>query len=69
LSVNCVPTQPWQLPATTNVRKTRGCNYSFLSSWWWAACRSKHVEKLRNIGIINSTTRSHLVCYFYTIWT
>jgi len=24
-----VPTQPWQLPATTNVRKTRGCNYSF----------------------------------------
>jgi len=31
-------------------------------------CRSKHVEQLRNIGIINSTTRSHLVGYFYTIW-
>jgi len=31
-------------------------------------CRSKHVEQLRNIGIINSTTRSHLVGYFYTIY-
>ena len=30
-------------------------------------CRSKHVEQLRNSGIINSTTRSHLVDYFYTI--
>jgi len=28
-------------------------------------CRSKHVEQLRNIGIIDSTTRSHLVGYFY----
>jgi len=37
----------------------------FLSSWWWAACHSKHVEQLRNIGIINSTARSHLVGYFY----
>jgi hypothetical protein len=36
----------------------------FLSSWWWVVCRSKHVEQLRNIGIINSTTRSHLVGYF-----
>jgi hypothetical protein len=34
-------------------------NQEFLSS--------KHVEQLRNIGIINSTTRSHLVGYFYTI--
>ena len=32
-----------------------------------AMCRSKHVEESRNIGIINSTTRSHLVVYFYTI--
>jgi len=32
-------------------------------------CRSKHVEQLRNIGIINSTTRSHLVGYFYTIYS
>jgi len=31
-------------------------------------CRSKHVEQLRNIGIINSTTRSHLVGYFYSIY-
>ena len=26
------------------------------------------VEQLRNIGIINSTTRSHLVGYFYKIY-
>ena len=45
--------------------KTEAANYSFLSSWWWAACRPKHVEQLRNIGIINSTTRSRLVGYFY----
>jgi len=31
-------------------------------------CRSKHVEQLRNIGIINSTTRSRLVGYFYKIY-
>ena len=31
-------------------------------------CRSKHVEQLRNIGIINSTIRSHLVGYFYKIY-
>jgi hypothetical protein len=37
------------------------------SSWWWAICRSKHVEQLRNIGIKNSTTRSILVGFFYTI--
>jgi hypothetical protein len=53
-------------PANTNVCKTRGCNYSF-----WAPdderCRSKHVEQLRNNGIINSSTRSHLVGYFYKI--
>jgi hypothetical protein len=30
-------------------------------------CRPKHVEQLRNIGIINSTTRLHLVGYFYEI--
>ena len=32
-------------------------------------CRSKHVEQLRSIGIINSNTRSHLVGHFYTICT
>jgi len=31
-------------------------------------CRPKHVEKLRNIGIINSTTRLHLVGSFYEIY-
>jgi len=31
-------------------------------------CRSKHVEQLRNIGIINSTTRSHIVGFFYEIY-
>jgi len=30
-------------------------------------CRSKHVEQLRNIGIISSITRSHLVGYLYAI--
>jgi len=28
-------------------------------------CRSKHVEQIRNTRIINSTTRLHLVGYFY----
>jgi hypothetical protein len=28
----------------------------------------KHVEQLKNIGIINSTTRSHLVGSFYEIY-
>jgi hypothetical protein len=27
-------------------------------------CRPKHVEQLRNIGIINSTIRLHLVDFF-----
>jgi len=31
-------------------------------------CRPKHVEPLRNIGIINSTTRLHLVGSFYKIY-
>jgi len=35
------------------------------SSWWWAVCRSKHVEPSINVGIINSITRLHLVGYFY----
>jgi len=38
-----------------------------LSSWWWAVCRLKHVEQLRKTEIINSTTRSHLVGYFWFI--
>ena len=31
-------------------------------------CRSKHVEQLRNIEIINSTTRLHLVGSFYEFY-
>ena len=31
-------------------------------------CRPKYVEQLRNIGIINSTTRLHLVGSFYEIY-
>jgi len=31
-------------------------------------CRPKHVEQLRNTGIINSTTRLHLVGSFYEIY-
>ena len=31
-------------------------------------CRPKHVEQLRNIGIINSTTRLHLVGSIYEIY-
>jgi hypothetical protein len=31
-------------------------------------CSPKHVEQLRNIGIINSTTRLHLVGSFYEIY-
>ena len=31
-------------------------------------CRPKHVEQLRNIGIINSTARLHLVSSFYEIF-
>jgi hypothetical protein len=31
-------------------------------------CRPKHVEQLRNDGIINSTTQLHLVCSFYEIY-
>ena len=30
-------------------------------------CHPKHIEHLRNIGIINSTTRLHLVGSFYEI--
>ena len=30
--------------------------------------RPKHVEKLRNIGIINSITQLHLVGSFYEIY-
>jgi hypothetical protein len=55
------------LPAAAGNHKQR-LQLQFSSFWWWAVCRSKHVEQLRNIGIINSATRSHLVVYFYKIY-
>jgi hypothetical protein len=39
-----------------------------LISRWWAVYCPKYVEQLRNIGIINSTARLHLVGYFYEIY-
>ena len=57
-------TQPWQRPVTTCVCKPEAAN-TVLSSWWWAVCRSKHVEPSINVGIINYITRLHLVSYFY----
>jgi hypothetical protein len=54
------PTQPWQRPVTTWVYKPEAAN-TVWSSWWWAVCRSKHVEPLVNFGIINSITKLHLV--------
>jgi len=56
--------RPGQRPVTTWVYKPEAAN-SVWSSWWWAICRSKHVEPSVNFGIINSITRLHLVGYFY----
>jgi len=49
--------------------KNQRLQLQFLISWWWGACRSKHVEQLINIGIINSSTLLHLVGYFCMIYT
>ena len=51
-----VPTQPWQRPVTIWAYKPEAAN-TVWSSWWWAVCRSKHVEPLKNLGIINSITK------------
>ena len=56
--------QPWQRPVTTWVYKPEAAN-TVWSSWWWAVCRSKHVEPSINFEIINYITRLHLVGYFY----
>jgi hypothetical protein len=40
--------------------KPEGTN-TIQSSWWWAVCRSKHVEPSKNFGIINFITKLHLV--------
>ena len=52
----------WQRPATTCVYKPGAAN-TVLSSWWWAVCRSKHVEPLINFGIINSITSCILLVF------
>jgi hypothetical protein len=61
---NSVPTQPGKRPVTTWVYKPEAAN-TVWSSWWWAVCRTKHVEPSINFEIINSITRLHLVGYFY----
>jgi hypothetical protein len=53
--------QPWQRPTTTNVSKTRSCNYSLEAPDDERLYRSKHVEQSRNNGIINCSTQLHLV--------
>ena len=60
--------QPSQRPATNNVCKTRGCNYSFWAPDDGRCVTPKHVEQLKNIGIINSSTQLHLVGSFYETW-
>jgi len=47
--------QPWQRPVTTWAYKPEAANTVY-SSWWWAVCRSKHVELLKKYGVINSIT-------------
>jgi len=54
------PTQPWQRPVTIWAYNPEDAN-TVCSSWWWAVCRSKHVEHSKNFGIINSITKLHLV--------
>ena len=60
--------EPSQRPATKNACKTRGCNYSFWAPDNGRCVAPKHVKQLRNTGIINSTTRLHLVGSFYEIY-
>jgi len=62
--VGTVPTQPWQRPTTTNVSKTRSCNYN-LEAPDDARYSSKRVEQSRNNGIIKCPTQMHLVGHFY----
>ena len=62
-----VKAQPWQRPATTNVYKTRSCNYSLEATDDEREYRSKHVEQSRKNGIINCPTQLHLVGHFSKI--
>jgi hypothetical protein len=56
------PTQPWQRPVTTWVYKPEAGNTVY-NSWWWAVCRSKHVDPSKNFGIINSITSFILLVF------
>jgi hypothetical protein len=64
LSGKLVPTKPGQRLVTTWVNKPEAAN-TVWSSWWWAVCRSKHIEHSINFGRINSVTSLHLVGHFY----
>jgi len=46
------------------VYKTEAANTVY-SSWWWAVCRSKHVEPSINFGIINSITSCILSVFLW----
>jgi hypothetical protein len=56
--------EPSQRPATKKYVKPEAA-ITVMSSCFWAVCRPKHVEQLRNIGIMNSTTQLHLIGFFY----
>ena len=56
------------LPTAAMAQPSQRPQLQFLSSWWWAVCNPKNVEQLKNIGIINSTTRLHLVGSFYEMY-
>jgi hypothetical protein len=50
----------WQSSVTIWAYKPEAANTVYCS-WRWTVCRSKHVEPLKNFGIINSLTKLHLV--------
>jgi hypothetical protein len=60
----------WAIAAVGNQKRMQNQKLQLqsLSSWWWAVCCPKYVEHLRNIGIINSTIRLHLVGSFYEFY-
>jgi hypothetical protein len=64
LGGNWVPTQPGQRPVTTWVYKPEAVN-TVWSSWWWAVCRSKHVEPSIKFWNNKFYYKVHLVGYFY----
>ena len=60
LSGHSVPTQPWQRPVTIWAYRPEAAG-TVWSSWWWALCRSRHVDPLKNFGMINPVAKLHLV--------